>query len=385
MKKNILFVLPTFEIGGTVISTKNLILLLDKDKYNVTVFSMTGIGSMKGMYSNIQQIKTTFILSSLSYKSWKEIKNIPLRLLCGLLRKASKYKIIRRLILESQSQKTIKSDYDCVVACEEGLCTEFVSYANTRKKIAWVRCDYSRYIRGKNKSIEETIYSKYDNIVCVSHITRERFVDEFPIFSLKTIAINNPQCEDYIIEQSFINDNDSRFENKSFTIVSVGRYDPIKRFTQIPQIASFLRSKNIEFKWYIIGDGSENERRNIFQNIISEKVEQYVICLGVKTNPHYYIRNSDLLVCLSKSEACPRVINEAKILHTPVVCTNFETAYEYLTDGVNGIISSIETIQNDILEMITNVEKYDSIKETISDFKFDNEYLLAQIRKIIDN
>lgn len=383
MIKNILFVLPTFEIGGTVVSTKNLILLLDKDKYNVTVLSMTGIGSMKDMYVNIQQIPTTLILSSLTYASWKDATTLVRRLFCGLIRKISKCGRIRELILTSQARKIIKSDYDTVVACQEGFCSEFVSYSKAKKKVAWIRCDYSRYILGKSKALEEKIYSKFDNIICVSDITTERFKTEFPQFSSKTVTIHNPQSEDFILEQSMVNDHDVRFEKNGYTIVSVGRYDPIKRFAEIPKIASFLRSKNIEFKWYIIGDGSEEERRKIIKNILSENVEHHVVCLGLKTNPHYYIRNSDLLVCLSSSEACPRVINEAKILHVPVVCTNFDTAKEYINNKENGIIAPLSEIQYSISQILQDVKLSNYIKDNISTFHFDNNNIMMIVEDIL--
>ena len=127
MKKEILFVLPTFEIGGTVVSTINLIVLLDKGKYNVTILSMTGRGIMKYLYENVRQISTTFMLASLSYNSWMEPSSCIRRFLCAFIRIISKISQIRKQILKTQAQRIIKSDYDIVVACEEGLCSEFVS------------------------------------------------------------------------------------------------------------------------------------------------------------------------------------------------------------------------------------------------------------------
>jgi glycosyltransferase involved in cell wall biosynthesis len=91
-----------------------------------------------------------------------------------------------------------------------------------------------------------------------------------------------------------------------------------------------------------------------------------------------------LLVCLSSSEACPRVINEAKILSTPTVSTNFDTIYEYLEDGKNGIISSLETIQNSIVDILQNKELYSKIKTEISNFHFDNSLLVKKIEKVLN-
>jgi glycosyltransferase involved in cell wall biosynthesis len=381
--KRVLFILPTFEIGGTVVSTKNLILLLDKAKYEINVLCMTGIGSMKDMYNDVQLIPTTFTLSNLTHNSWKDETNIFKRLFCGFIRKISKIRRIKKLLLKTQAKKITALNFDTVIACQEGICTEFVSYIECKNKIAWVRCDYSRYIKSKNIFIEEQTYSRYNTIVCVSDLTSKRFKEIYPQYAEKTIAINNPQSEKYIIEQSYNNDNDTSFIKNGYTIVSIGRIDKIKRFTQIPSIASFLKSNNIKFKWYIIGDGGEEEKRKIQENITKENVEKYVVCLGLKTNPHYYIKSADLLVSLSISEACPRVINEAKILHVPVVCTNFDTAKEYIENMENGIISPIDEIKYSILEIILKKELYNKIKENISRFHFDNENIMKSINNIL--
>ena len=95
MKKKILFVLPTFEIGGTVVSTKNLILLLDKTKYDISVLCMTGTGSMSRMYDDIKLIQTNATLSSLAFSSWKDEKNIIKKIYCGFIRKIFKNEKIR--------------------------------------------------------------------------------------------------------------------------------------------------------------------------------------------------------------------------------------------------------------------------------------------------
>lgn len=382
-RKKILFVLPTFEIGGTVVSTKNLILLLDKTKYDITVLCMTGIGSMKNMYDDVKQIPTSLTLSCLTHTSWKYEKNIFKKLYCGFIRKISKNVKIRELILKKQGKRISSLNFDTIIACQEGICTEFVSHIECNNKVAWVRCDYSRYIKKRNKYLEEDIYSKYNKIVCVSDLTSKRFKDVYPQYAERTIAINNPQSEEYIIEQSYNNDNDTSFIKNGYTIVSIGRIDQIKRFTQIPSIASFLISKNIEFKWYIIGDGDKEEKKQIKQNILKENVEEHVVCLGLKTNPHYYIKNSDLLVSLSISEACPRVINEAKILHVPVVCTNFDTAKEYIDNMKNGIISPIDEIKYSILEILQNDKLKNNIKANISKFHFDNNDIMSKINEIL--
>ena len=147
----------------------------------------------------------------------------------------------------------------------------------------------------------------------------------------------------------------------------------------IPHIAADLISKGLQFRWFIIGGGSTEEMVVVNEAINKANVADVVVQLGIKTNPHYYIKNADLLVSLSSSEACPRVINEAKILGTPVVCTNFDTAFEFITHGIDGFICPIDGIWEHIATIMQDQQLYHSIVEAIQNFSFDNASLLRAI------
>jgi glycosyltransferase involved in cell wall biosynthesis len=137
----------------------------------------------------------------------------------------------------------------------------------------------------------------------------------------------------------------------------------------------------LQFVWYVIGDGEE--KQTIANEVVKYKVEDYVKMLGGKSNPHFYIKRAYLYVCLSSSEACPRVVNEAKILSTPVVSTDFPTIYEYIEDGVNGRIVQLEDVSQAITELLNNQELYSNIKKEISAFTFDNSNLIKQLEEIL--
>lgn len=105
-------------------------------------------------------------------------------------------------------------------------------------------------------------------------------------------------------------------------------------------------------------------------------LQEELCLLGEVNNPYPYIKNANLLVSTSLSEACPNVINEAKILGTPIVSTDFGSVYEFIEDNVNGLISPIETIADKIEQMISNEATYNSIKSNISQFKYNNDEIL---------
>ena len=209
-----------------------------------------------------------------------------------------------------------------------------------------------------------------------------QFGEIYPSLSERLMVINNPQSEEFIIRQSEIDDQDPRFKKDVLTLVSVGRIDSVKRFSEIPQIARQLLDKGLKFTWYIIGDGNQNELQNIKQNIIENHVEECVKMLGAKSNAHFYIKNADILICLSRSEACPRVINEAKILHVPVICTDFSSAHEFIESGKNGIICSIDEVANNIINLTQNHDLYKTIQDNIGGFTFDNSEILYQINRM---
>lgn len=347
---------------------------------------MKSEGVLCGMFSDVKQIKPSFALASLSGGFANLREGLFKMLFSSSIRIfARHFPEIQRTIFTNAANRIMKHyNFDTVVACKENKPTLFASFFSSHNKVAWVRCDYNRYANHLNfKRQEYEVYKRFNSIVCVSERTSADFSTVFPEFKQKTYTINNPQSEQYILNQSAYNDFDSRFVRDGVTLLSIGRIDPVKRFSCIPKFAADLLQKGINFKWYIVGDGNHAEYDKIAQEIDKYSMSEYVVCLGVKTNPHFYIAHSDLLICLSSSEACPRVINEAKILHTPVVCTDFPTAKEFINSGCDGLICSIDAIPDNIYRLLTDISLKNKIYVNMNSFRFDNTPLLMQLDKIL--
>ena len=380
--KKILFVLSSYGIGGTTVSTRNIISVLDKKKYDITLWVLHPEGILKWMFEGVNTIPTCFSAQALALAGWRRERNSVRRFGAAILRFASNNSsILHGFICRHAIKKcTKKQKYDTVIACQEGLLSAFVSFFDCPNCVAWVRCDYRNYYLSNN-NIKEFFYYKYNHIVCVAEQTRKNFVEIYSNLESRTVCIHNPQDSCLILSQSNRNDHDTKFLSNKYTIVSVGRLDKVKRFTSIPFIAKQLLTKGLDFRWYIIGDG--NEKKAIAEEIQRCNIQDRVIMLGAKSNPHFYIKQADLYVCLSSSEACPRVINEAKILGTPVVSTDFPTVYEYLENGVNGLVVSLDNIPKAIEEMLTNSQIYSNIKKENLSFQFDNSCIIKQLEAIL--
>lgn len=382
--KKILFVLYSYNIGGTAVSTRNLINLLNKEKYEPHVWVMNDQGPLKDLYKDCNLVKTNFFARALMLTSYKEIKGL-CRIFAMLIRFARNRSLkLRKIIYHIAVKRSINpSEYDTIVACKEGNETDFVSYIRHNNKVAWMRCDYIKHFREYQIRNNKQKYDTFSRIVCVSETTMKNFLEIYPEFIQKTIFIHNPQDEELIRELATKDDKDNRFKTDKITILSIGRIHPVKRFSMIPKIAKRLLEKGFDFCWYIIGEGDSVELKKIKQEIVKNNVEDFVVLLGVKNNPHFYINKADVLVTISESEACPRVVNEAKILHTPVVSTDFSTIYEFIDNNKNGIIAPIEKIDDAIIKLFQDNKLYEQIRKENENFKFDNTVIMKKIETVL--
>lgn len=384
--KKVLFITPTLGMGGTNSSLSAIFTWLQKQDMMIDVFALThqGKGLISYTYKNALLKENMFLSAYIcNYSETKGLRKLYV-FLVKLLKRLS---IIIGYDLEGAINRYVvkkierDSKYDIVVAFQEGATTKFASLFNCKNKIAWIHCDYNRYLP-LNKT-EESLYVRYNKIVCVSKYTKSVFCRRYPMFARNTIAIHNILDLDRIKQLSTESIEDIRFKNEDFTILSVGRITPIKQFNLIPHIARQLIAKGVKIKWYILGFSSDdNELNTIIENIKKYDVLNIVTWLGNKPNPYPYFIKSDLLVTLSISEACPMIFNEANILKLPIVTTNFGSADEFIQNGLNGTISTVENITSEIEKMILDIDYYTTIKENLSDFNIDNQIIYNNLNSL---
>lgn len=388
MKKKILFLLPGFNFGGTVFSTLNMISFL-RNSYDITVLPMTYQGPVINDYKDagIKLYPESIIISSFMGKTKKETKwyRRAAFIFFKAVRKLSSSLGInfeQRIYQKNAKSIELKEHFDFVASCQEGGATYFASCFERSKRLAWFRSEYSVYRTEYSPKVldkDQELYPLFDNIICVSKTTREDFVAYFPDIRDKVVAVHNIQNVDKIVAKS--NENVDDFPESPFVIVSVGRINPQKRFSNIPSIARKMLDAGCTFKWIILGDGNVfNEFDKLQSEIVSNKVENIVICLGSKLNPYPYIKKAQLLVNTSYVEACPRVVIEAKLLKTPVVCADFSSAREFVTSGYDGFVDTIDNIHEPIINMIKDNTMYANIKEVCNSYTIDNDRIFEHLK-----
>jgi glycosyltransferase involved in cell wall biosynthesis len=150
-------------------------------------------------------------------------------------------------------------------------------------------------------------------------------------------------------------------KNNIFTMIAVGRLDPIKGFDRLIEQVSKL---DFDFVLNIIGEGSQKAK---LQELISSKnLEKKVLLLGFKDDIPQYLVNSHLQVISSLTEGLPLTLLEGILNSSLIISTPVGGIVEVL-DG--DYLLKIEEFPNKITDIYKDYEKY------CKDFKLKHELL----------
>lgn len=368
--KKILFVIPSFEAGGT---NTSLLSIIDQfGECDIMVFPIARTGSFKDRFKEIPTLKRNLLLH-LWYGNYIELQSASK--FCAVFIKfvkriASKFRInIDRWILKHTAKKNCFSDYDIVIGFQEGIATQLASYIPAKMHVSWIHCNL-KYSNLRFRDYDEC-YKISDKIVCVSESGKKAFDEIYPFASNKSCVIYNLINTQKNNKLSLQPDSDLLIAASGESVlVSVGRLDPIKQFDIIPMIASQLKQKIKSFKWFIIGDGSTTEKNIIYSQIKRFGVEDVVFMTGYKDNPFPFYKRADLYVCTSKSEACPMVFLEANSLDTFVITNDFPSAHELVSD--NGIICDLNSMSTIIAYYLTENKVQNVVTSNVVHKAYEN-------------
>lgn len=385
--KKLLIIIPSFSIGGTIVSLQSLLSLMDTSKYEIDVFALSRSGEYLERLPNCRVLPENIWLS-LRYFGRNLLKSFFVRLLRFFRVGLSKIGISIVPFLCKIGGRQLKTNlYDVVISYVESI-NPIVCYYPARKRIAWIHCDYSRHLALTKKRSEENVYTRFEHIVCVSEFAKSVFCKFYPNLSSRVHAIHNVINEENIrCQAQKTSDLDPLFKTDRFTLVSVGRLDPVKQFDKIPYIAAEIKRLTAKpFYWYIIGGGRgfqtmENQIRN---DVINQGLSDNVVLLGEKSNVYPYMAKADLYVSTSLSESFPLVINETKALGIPIVSNNFGSASESVEDGVDGYIVPIESMADVIVRLIENKSQMQLLKENLSREKYNNSIIIESVNSLLE-
>lgn len=382
----LLFVISNLEIGGTRRSLLNLLSYMSNYSVDLDLLVFSPYGAYKNSVpSNVNVIKGNLLMQG-HFSEKKTLKG-QTKLLAYRAVGSIGAKIIGQddfwdAVLKRFAKQKIRKDYDAVIGFQEGFSDFFTTFTDIEPRLIWIHNDYNNIPTYRTRN--ENAYLNINRIFFVAETARKSFATAFPTLESRMGVIKNVVPIDDIKRKAAEEVDDEYYQNGKINLISVGRIEKQKAFHRIVEILNRLGEKRNQINWIIIGDGSQ---KNEIQNMLLQNNYQNIVrFIGTKSNPYPYMAKADMFVLTSEYESQPMVIMESLITGTPVISTNFESAYELLEGKNYGIVceNTAEGISNELLRIIENPQISLNLKRHTKEFVYDNNSIIEQIFSVIN-
>lgn len=378
MKKRILITNGHLQIGGVEKSLVNFLNAIDYSKYDVDLLLFEGTGE----YLSAVPEEVNIVLCDLT-KTYGSL----FRVIC---KNFLDCKVIQRKIILTLSNKLNRKymryliklkEYDIALAYRMDTPMDYVSYGvKAKKKYFWWHNGSFNYPSYQVRRWQESAQNM-DGLVCVSDSIKRTVEPYFDSFVKKVLVIPNMISAQGESGKT----NDTQINEDRYTIVSVGRFSEEKHMRDCVLAAKELIQKGHQnLRWYLLGDGPEREA--VEKDIISNNLQDIVVCLGGISDPYSYMKSADLIVHPSYVESQGMTVLEAMKLKKLVVAVGSDGVNEYAIDRKNALIArtSIHSLVSKIEEAM-NMNKNDRIKiceaAKLTADKYSSDIIMKQIER----
>ena len=212
-----------------------------------------------------------------------------------------------------------------------------------KKKAAWIHTDYSKI--DVDDDLELPVWSRFDYVVSISDQVTENFLSVFPSLKDKIVRIDNILSPIFVRERAEqipreVIEKEMPKKEGRVNLLSVGRFCHAKNYDNVPDICRRIVGSGLDVRWYLIGFGGDEPL--IREKIAEAGMQDNVIILGKKSNPYPYMKACDIYVQPSRYEGNSVTVREAQMLCKPVVVSDYPTARDQVSDGVDGVIVPVD-------------------------------------------
>lgn len=345
-KKRVLFINYSLHSGGIEKSLVTLLSLFDFTKYEVDLQLFANEGLFLERVPGEVNLLPPLFPAEYKYNIRQALpallkKGHPLASLCRLLVTfAGKTpggmgdRLARMWQIEKHFVRPARGMYDAAVAFMEGQPIYYaVTKVQAKRRIGFIHGDYTAM--GLNSVFDRPYVARLDALCTVSEGCREALEHNFPDGKEKFHVIYN------IISATFMRkmaeepaDFGDTFHGKR--VLSIARLSHQKGLDLAMPAVAELRKKGLSFRWYIIGVGPEEAA--LREQARALGIEEDVRFLGEQPNPYPFLKACDLYLQPSRFEGKSIAVDEAMVLCCPILLTDFSTAKDQITSGVNGLI-----------------------------------------------
>jgi len=356
-KKRVLFVIDSLTCGGAEKSLVSLLQLLNYRRLDLDLMMVRRGGVFETQIPPVVNILPLPTVSPRLFRCSLGFFSINVRLLrmIGIQRHGAEVYWKRML----RAYPALEKEYDVAVAYQQGFPTYYVAEkVRAKKKWAWVNADLEK--AGYRPRFNRPFYDRMTGVCAVSDALPGMLADAGFVSPDKIRVIKDILSVDLIQKMA-----EAPLETFSSAapvkILTVGRLAPPKNYPLAVEAARLLLDKGLDFVWVFVGEGSE--RNNVEALIQQKDLKGHIVLAGMQPNPYPYFKACDFYVQTSSFEGFGLTVSEAKILHKPIVTTNFPSAYDQIIDGENGLIA--EMTPEDVADKILRIVEEPDLKNRL--------------------
>jgi len=378
--KKLMFVIPSYEIGGASTVVRNLLDCLGMDRFDIVLVTQKlssrhypiksyvrlidlGICPQKGLFSKASNIMRNLILLR------KHILSEAPDAILSFTAQANCYVLLSLIFRLKKGPKVIISEQSEEIFLR--LKMKDIKYIIT-KAWYWILMFFlyprATYVVPASKTIK-------------GHMRKQLFLSPD-----KVRVIYNPVNIDRVKELYRENTPSVKGESQPLCIGTISRLSPEKGVHFLIEGFKILLEK-MDATLIIIGDGPE--RKRLEKMTVDLGIRDNVSFTGWKDNPFKYMRDMDVFVLPSLWEGFSNVILEAMACGVPVIASDSKGGVrEAIRDGENGLLIESESpsaISESIYYLLSNREKREEIiKEAHESVKqFDLGVIKKQYEDLI--
>lgn len=398
VKKKVLFMLSSMNIGGVEKSLLSLLSVIPKDKYEITVLLLKKNGGFINLVPEwIKVIEVNW---------FKEIEPIILKPPQETIKEFIKKKPIKEtlwflfsyLLSKNRNDRhifykyifkdipTSREVYDVAISYQGP--TEIIDYyiANkiiAKKKISWIHFDVSKHTI--NLKLYKKLYENFDKVFVVSKEAKEKFIEKDLLKDKEKVSVFKNIISPELIRKMSIDNKFSLDKDYIGTkIVTVGRLSKEKGQDIAIKVLAKLIEKGYKVRWYCVGEGKDKLE---YERLISTLgLESSFIFIGQVLNPYPYIAESDIYVQTSRHEGYCLTLAEARCLRKPIITTNFTGANEQINDQFDGFI--VGANENELFEkvkyLLENNDRLSFFSNNLRQSNVDTTNEIEQLYEYID-
>lgn len=370
-KIKIVFIHDRLVCGGTDQALFDLVRLLDKEKFDVTVFAQKHGGPWDQKFADAG-IRVLYDFSCRK-ATWNPIVKLG--------------NVVKKLRIQAAYRKNGEGLLD---VCYPGDADIVVTYA------AWdhILCGFNpkaksiKYIHGNmdtNQAFRDLILrdrelmNRYARIICVSQQAKEAFMTHTGIRDGVEFCFNPMDSENVrrLAQEPVDLPDDLPL------VCAVGRLSYEKGFERLVVAHKRLVEQGVVHRLVIVGDGPDTEYMK--RTVQAMDAQDTMILAGYQSNPYPYMKRSKFVVCSSFTEGLPVIAMEALCLGVPMVSAVPSVA-EAFGDEECGLITENDnrSLLEGMRKVLTDEAYYQRLKQGAQNRSsyFDGSRMVKEVEKI---